>query len=130
MKNYVVINLKTEPALKKQAIETAKKLGVSLSAVLNNELRRLTVEQKVVFGSFVPATMDEDFDVKGGAPKKRATKEEKAILKLMERGVVKGAQLLKESGLSSKVYMQTVTFLELKGVIRSLGADTWAFVNR
>jgi antitoxin component of RelBE/YafQ-DinJ toxin-antitoxin module len=49
MSNYSVVNLKTKPELKKLATQTAEKLGVSLSAVLNNELRRFVVEQSVVF---------------------------------------------------------------------------------
>lgn len=47
--NYAIINLKTNPQLKKDAAKTAKKLGVSISAVLNNELRRFSIEQSVVF---------------------------------------------------------------------------------
>lgn len=47
--NYAIINLKTDPALKKAAAQTAKKLGISLSAVLNNELRRFISQQNVVF---------------------------------------------------------------------------------
>lgn len=49
MSNYAVINLKTDPKLKKSALETAHRLGVSLSAVLNNELRRFAMEQSVLF---------------------------------------------------------------------------------
>ena len=49
MSNYAVINLKTDPELKNKAAKTAKKLGISISAVLNNELRRFTAEQSVVF---------------------------------------------------------------------------------
>ena len=49
MSNYSVINLKTDPELKKKAAKTADKLGISISAVLNNELRRFTAEQSVVF---------------------------------------------------------------------------------
>ncbi|HJQ08197.1 MAG TPA: type II toxin-antitoxin system RelB/DinJ family antitoxin [Candidatus Saccharimonadales bacterium] len=49
MSNYAVINLKTDPKLKKLAQETADKLGISISAILNNELRRFTAEQSVVF---------------------------------------------------------------------------------
>lgn len=49
MSNYAIINLKTEPELKKLAAKTADKLGISLSAVLNNELRRFTTEQSVSF---------------------------------------------------------------------------------
>lgn len=49
MSKYAVINLKTDPALKEQAARTADKLGVSVSAVLNNELRRFVAEQSVAF---------------------------------------------------------------------------------
>jgi addiction module RelB/DinJ family antitoxin len=49
MSKYSVINLKTDPELKKKAAKTANKLGISISAVLNNELRRFTAEQSVVF---------------------------------------------------------------------------------
>jgi len=49
MNKYAVINLKTDPKLKELAAKTADKLGVSLSAVLNNELRRFAAEQSVVF---------------------------------------------------------------------------------
>lgn len=49
MSKYSVINLKTDPELKARAAETADKLGVSISAVLNNELRRFTAQQSVVF---------------------------------------------------------------------------------
>ena len=49
MSKYAIINLKTDPRLKEQAAKTADRLGISLSAVLNNELRRFAAEQSVVF---------------------------------------------------------------------------------
>lgn len=49
MSNYAVINLKTDPELKKRAAEVADKLGISISAVLNNELRRFAAEESVTF---------------------------------------------------------------------------------
>lgn len=49
MSEYAIINLKTDPELKKSAAKTAARLGISLSAILNNELRRFTAEQSVVF---------------------------------------------------------------------------------
>jgi addiction module RelB/DinJ family antitoxin len=49
MSDYAVINLKTDPELKKAATQVANRLGVSVSAVLNNELRRFATEQSVVF---------------------------------------------------------------------------------
>jgi len=49
MNKYAVINLKTDPKLKEQAAKVADKLGVSISAILNNELRRFAMEQSVTF---------------------------------------------------------------------------------
>jgi addiction module RelB/DinJ family antitoxin len=49
MNKYAVINLKTDPELKEQAAQTADRLGISVSAVLNNELRRFVAEQSVTF---------------------------------------------------------------------------------
>lgn len=49
MNKYSVINLKTDPELKKKAVKAAEKLGISISAILNNELRRFAAEQSVVF---------------------------------------------------------------------------------
>ncbi|HSH18753.1 MAG TPA: type II toxin-antitoxin system RelB/DinJ family antitoxin [Candidatus Saccharimonadales bacterium] len=49
MTKYAIINLKTDPELKEQAAKVADKLGISLSAVLNNELKRFATEQRVTF---------------------------------------------------------------------------------
>ena len=49
MSKYAVINLKTDPDLKNLVAKTADKLGISVSAVLNNELRRFAAEQSVTF---------------------------------------------------------------------------------
>ncbi len=49
MSEYAVINLKTNPEIKKLASITAKRLGISVSSVLNNELKRFIAEQSVVF---------------------------------------------------------------------------------
>ncbi len=49
MSKYAVINLKTDPELKILAAKAADKLGISVSAVLNNELRRFAAEQSVTF---------------------------------------------------------------------------------
>lgn len=49
MSDYAVINLKTDPELKKRATKVAGMLGISISAILNNELRRLVAEKSVTF---------------------------------------------------------------------------------
>ena len=48
-KTYTVINIKTDPELKRRAAKIADELGISISAVVNNELRRFVNEQSVVF---------------------------------------------------------------------------------
>ncbi len=48
-----VINIKTDPKVKKQAQAVAEKLGFSLSAVLNAYLRKLIRTRKVEFSDDV-----------------------------------------------------------------------------
>jgi antitoxin component of RelBE/YafQ-DinJ toxin-antitoxin module len=74
MTKYAVINLKTEPELKVMATKTAQKLGISLSAVLNNELRRFAAEQSVVFD--VPEVPNAQTAKELAASKKRIEKGE------------------------------------------------------
>jgi addiction module RelB/DinJ family antitoxin len=69
MSNYAIINLKTDPKLKELATQTANKLGVSISAVLNNELRRFAAEQSVVFD--VPEVPNEQTTKQIAASKKQ-----------------------------------------------------------
>jgi antitoxin component of RelBE/YafQ-DinJ toxin-antitoxin module len=73
MNKYSVINLKTDPELKKAAVIVAEELGISISAILNNELKRLTVEKRVVFG--LPET-----------PNKKTAQSMKQSLKQIEQG--------------------------------------------
>lgn len=49
MNTYAVINIKTDPHIKNRAMCVAEKLGVSINAVLNNELRRFALEESVTF---------------------------------------------------------------------------------
>lgn len=49
MNTYSVINIKTDPHIKIRAMRVAQKLGVSINAVLNNELRRFASEESVTF---------------------------------------------------------------------------------
>ncbi|HKR81703.1 MAG TPA: type II toxin-antitoxin system RelB/DinJ family antitoxin [Candidatus Saccharimonadales bacterium] len=67
-----VINLKTDPELKRLATQTAAKLGISISAVLNNELRRFASEQSVVFD--VPEVPNEQTAKQLTASKKQIAK--------------------------------------------------------
>lgn len=53
------------------------------------------------------------------------TVEEQTILDLIGRGVKDGDELLRLSKLDSSTYSMTITMLELRGAIRSLGANQW-----
>lgn len=51
---------------------------------------------------------------------------EQAILDLIQTGVSEGAELQAKSKLSPAEYGQALTMLELRGVVRPLGADHWS----
>lgn len=53
------------------------------------------------------------------------TPEEEAIIALLKKGVRDGDELQRQSLLSPQVYLQTLTMLELKEVVRPLGGDRW-----
>ena len=68
-------------------------------------------------------------------PKEKAAKqtlllaqspEEQVIIELLQNGTQDGEELQKRSKLSSSVYSTTMTMLELRGVIRPLGANNWS----
>lgn len=48
MSKTAVINLKTDPKLKKEAMELADTLGVSLSQVLNQSLKQFTAAREFI----------------------------------------------------------------------------------
>lgn len=49
--NTAIINIKTDPKLKKQLKEVTKKLGLPLGTIINAYLRELVREQRVVFST-------------------------------------------------------------------------------
>ena len=53
------------------------------------------------------------------------TNEEQAILDLLAGGVSEGDELQAKSKLGSTDYSQAMTMLEIRGAIRSLGANRW-----
>ncbi len=53
------------------------------------------------------------------------TPEEALLLQLLREGLNDGEDLLEASALSTDIFSQTVTMLEIRGVIRSLGANKW-----
>lgn len=53
------------------------------------------------------------------------TAEEDAILKALKKGLRDGDELLQSSGLDAAAFSQALSLLEIKGDIRSLGANNW-----
>lgn len=51
---------------------------------------------------------------------------EEAVLALLRAGVRDGSELQTKSGLSVAEYSQAITMLEIKGVVRALGANQWS----
>ena len=54
------------------------------------------------------------------------TEEETAILKCLSDGIRDGDEIIKKSKISAALFGQTVSLMEIKGLIRSLGANKWA----
>lgn len=50
---------------------------------------------------------------------------EQAILELIARGISDGEELQQQSALDGALFAQTMTMLEIRGVIRALGANHW-----
>lgn len=57
------------------------------------------------------------------------TPEESVLIALIQKGITDGTTLLQQSQLSAVVFGQTMTMLELKGVISPLGADNWSLTS-
>ena len=53
------------------------------------------------------------------------TPEEQVVLRLISDGIVDGEEIQEKSGLDAAALSQTITMLELKGVIRPAGANRW-----
>lgn len=56
------------------------------------------------------------------------TPEETIIIKLLARGVRDGEELQQLSGLPPAIYSQSITMLEINGVVRALGANQWGII--
>jgi DNA processing protein len=55
-----------------------------------------------------------------------SNQQEQTIIDLMASGISEGSELLSQSALGAAVYMQTMTMLEVQGIIAPTGADHWA----
>ena len=54
------------------------------------------------------------------------TDEETKILKILSAGIRSGEEIIEKLNLSTETFNETITLLELKGLIRSLGTNNWA----
>jgi DNA processing protein len=54
------------------------------------------------------------------------TAEEQTLIDLLARGITEGTELQAVSQLTPHIYLQTLTMLEIRGAVRSLGADRWS----
>ena len=53
------------------------------------------------------------------------TAEETAILKALYSGERDGDKIMEQLGMLAPVFAQTMTMLEIKGLVKSLGANRW-----
>ena len=53
------------------------------------------------------------------------TPEELSLMKLMHDGIKNGEEMIKKTEMSVAIFNQTITMLEIKGLVRSLGANQW-----
>lgn len=68
-----IINIKTDTKLKKEAQALARRLGISLSAVLNEYLKKFVADRKMTFEDseepseyLIKAIKDSEEDIKNG----------------------------------------------------------------
>lgn len=54
MAQKVILNVRTDPAVKRAAQKAAKKLGVSLSVVVNNSLRQFVRTERIELEPLTP----------------------------------------------------------------------------
>lgn len=53
------------------------------------------------------------------------TEEETKVIQLLAEGVRDGEEIIERAKLRTEIFNQTITMLEIKGVVRSLGANQW-----
>ncbi len=56
------------------------------------------------------------------------TKEEAAILQSLVQGLRTGEDIIKSTGMPAAIFNQSITLLEIKGQVRSLGANNWSLM--
>ena len=127
----------TEAAVKSGSLNTAThalEQGKDLFAV-PGDIHRLTsvgCNRLIQQGAYVYTGVEDVLDVLFPDAKRRQQKlivgdtpEETAILKLLAQDMRDGEKIIAHLGMSASVFNQTITMLEIKGRVRSLGANCW-----
>ncbi len=53
------------------------------------------------------------------------TEEEKMVVRKLVEGVRDGEEIMEQLGIDVATFNQTITMLEIKGVVRALGMNNW-----
>lgn len=112
--------------------------GKDLLAVPGNITSKLSVGcNRLIQQGALPYTgLDDVLDLLFPAPKRGGklakqglplgeTAEEVAVIKLLAEGARNGEEIVERLGMRTNVFNQTMTMLEIKGVVRGLGANEW-----
>ncbi len=127
----------TEAAVKSGSLNTAThalEQGKDLFAAPGDVYRLTSVgcNRLIQQGAYVYTGVGDVLDVLFPDAKRRQQKlivgdtpEETAILKLLAQDMRDGEKIIAHLSMSASVFNQTITMLEIKGRVRSLGANCW-----
>ncbi len=127
----------TEAALKSGSLHTAgfaRDLGIPVMVIPGPITSDLSVgTNNLITQGAIPVMSADDvlytmgLMTPGGAQAKlfADSPEEMTILQLLKQGISDGAELLRQSGLDTAQFNQTLTMLEVTGRVRPLGANYW-----
>lgn len=130
----------TEAAINSGSLHTARfalEQGKTVMAVPGSITSALSQgTNNLIKAGAVPVTSAEDvlnaLELKPAKPTKiellGASAEEQRLLDLLAAGQTDSSNLLASSGLSTEVFNQTLTMLEINGQIRPVGGGHWALV--
>lgn len=128
----------TEAATKSGTMNTvmhALAQGRDVYAIPGNITSRMSAGCNKLIEQGATPIIDIDAFVEQLAPRETASKqllllaqtlEEQVVIDLIQSGISDGDELQKRSGLDPSVYSTTLTMLELRGVVRPLGANNWS----
>ncbi len=77
---------------------------------------------EALFPAYTPSTRASKRRVAGAFTGSEA---EKAIIEQIGKGVIEGEEIMRRSGIDAATYNQAISLLEIKGVVKGLGANRW-----